>query len=219
MQPDICQMPLNLRGDNMTARKPVKIDNIEFDAVMNKDEHYDADIPDYPTESGYSVSDTITIQPFTLNMTLFVTENPITWRNKIKKRKNRVEYVTKHLVSLFESKKPFTIVTSEKTYKNMLIASMTLSTVETISRAKEIPISFKQITVTKTKTSKIPKSYKKSGQSKKKTGTANTKKATSNSSGSSNNSKNSSSSSSSNSSSKSGGSLLYNASSKLGLFK
>ena len=203
----------------MTARKPVKIDNIEFDAVMNKDEHYDADIPDYPTESGYSVSDTITIQPFTLNMTLFVTENPITWRNKIKKRKNRVEYVTKHLVSLFESKKPFTIVTSEKTYKNMLIASMTLSTVETISRAKEIPISFKQITVTKTKTSKIPKSYKKSGQSKKKTGTANTKKATSNSSGSSNNSKNSSSSSSSNSSSKSGGSLLYNASSKLGLFK
>ena len=43
------------------AKQPVSVDDIEFDALIDSEEGYEADVPEYPTEKGFSVSDTIVV--------------------------------------------------------------------------------------------------------------------------------------------------------------
>ncbi len=45
------------------AKQPVSVDDIEFDALIDSEEGYEADVPEYPTEKGFSVSDTIVLKP------------------------------------------------------------------------------------------------------------------------------------------------------------
>ena len=61
------------------AKKPVSIEGVEFDALIDEEITLEADAPDYPVEDGYSVSDTIILRPKTLSMTLYVTDTPVTW--------------------------------------------------------------------------------------------------------------------------------------------
>ena len=63
------------------AKQPVSVDDIEFDALIDSEEGYEADVPEYPTEKGFSVSDTIVLKADTLNMTLYVTDTPVTGGN------------------------------------------------------------------------------------------------------------------------------------------
>ena len=44
------------------AKHPVSVDDIEFDALIDSEEGYEADVPEYPTEKGFSVSDTIVLK-------------------------------------------------------------------------------------------------------------------------------------------------------------
>ena len=45
------------------AKQPVSINGVEFDALIESEEGYEAQIPEYPTEKGLSVSDNITLKP------------------------------------------------------------------------------------------------------------------------------------------------------------
>lgn len=42
--------------------KPVSIAGIEGDALISEDISYSTDIPEYPVENGYNVSDTIILK-------------------------------------------------------------------------------------------------------------------------------------------------------------
>lgn len=52
--------------------KPVSIAGIEGDALISEDISYSADIPEYPVENGYNVSDTIILKPIQLSITLYI---------------------------------------------------------------------------------------------------------------------------------------------------
>lgn len=69
---------------------------------------------------------------------------------------------------------PIKIVTSEKTYTNMVIESITISKSADNGYAREIPISFRKIRTTESKTAIIPSEYGKAGTSSQSAGTANT---------------------------------------------
>ena len=43
--------------------QPVSVAGIEFAALLNETQTYSADIPSYPVETGFSVSDNIALQP------------------------------------------------------------------------------------------------------------------------------------------------------------
>ena len=152
---------------------PVNVAGIEFDALLNSDAHYESDIPEYPTENGYAVEDTIILKPFTLDMTLYVSDMPVTYKTRFGGGK-RVDEVCNRLIELYSSKEPVTVVSKENTYYNMGIVSLTISNTREIGYAKEIPISFKRIDVTYSQTSTIPEGYIRSGETKKNAGTANT---------------------------------------------
>lgn len=194
------------------AKQPVSVDDIEFDALIDSEEGYEADVPEYPTEKGFSVSDTIVLKADTLNMTLYVTDTPVTWRERTGSGPGKTEGVVRRLKDLYFAKKILEVTTTDCVYSNMVITSMNIKKSVEVGYAREIPIAFKKIEVTETATAEIPASYGKSGKTAKVAGKASTTAASTAGSGSSGGSSASGSSSSS-----SRGSVLYNAASSFGL--
>ena len=200
------------------AKQPVSIDGIEFDALLDQSMDYEADVPEYPTEKGFSVSDNISLKPETLSMTLYVSDTPVAWKSRFCSGKGRVEKVVKQLQDLYFAKKVVTVVTSDAVFDNMAITSISISKSADVGYAREIPISLKKIIVTESSTTSIPDSYGKSGTTGASAGTANTTAGNSGSSGSSGSSGNSGNSGKNgNSDSGKNGSILYNAANSLGI--
>lgn len=218
------------------ATQPVSINDLEFDALIEESHGYEATVPEYAVENGFPVSDHIVFSAETLDMTLYVTNTPVTWFSTHGGDTNRVATVIAKLEEIYYAAEPVTIVTTDRTYTNMAITSIKLSKTVSVGYAREIPISFKRIRVAQAETTTIPSNYGKSGATSAQAGTASTSKATSktssskkssssgtssssgstsSSSGSSGSSSKSNSSSSSKSSGKS--SILYGAASNLGL--
>ena len=194
------------------AKQPVSVDDIEFDALIDSEEGYEADVPEYPTEKGFSVNDTIVLKADTLNMTLYVTDTPVTWRERTGSGPGKTEGVVRRLKDLYFAKKILEVTTTDCVYSNMVITSMNIKKSVEVGYAREIPIAFKKIEVTETATAEIPASYGKSGKTAKAAGKASKTAASTAGSSSSGGSSASGSSSSS-----SRGSVLYNAASSFGL--
>ena len=194
------------------AKQPVSVADIEFDALIDSEEGYEADVPEYPTEKGFSVSDTIVLKADTLNMTLYVTDTPVTWRERTGSGPGKTEGVVRRLKDLYFAKKILEVTTTDCVYSNMVITSMNIKKSVEVGYAREIPITFKKIEVTETATAEIPASYGKSGKTAKAAGKASKTAASTAGSSSSGGSSASGSSSSS-----SRGSVLYNAASSFGL--
>ena len=112
------------------AKRPVTIAGIEFDALISEEHGYEATVPEYAVESGFSVSDAIIHGAETLNMVLYVTDTPVTWRSH--SGRGRVEQVTKRLEELYYAAEPVTIVTSDATYTSMAIENLTATTLRNI---------------------------------------------------------------------------------------
>lgn len=156
------------------AKQPVSVGGIEFDALIDESRTLEATVPEYAVEEGFSVSDAIIQSPEVLTMTLYVTDTPVTWRNRHGSGPGRVELICKQIEELYFKSEPVTVVTSDRTYTNMAIESLTIGKSAEVGYAREIPISFKKIRVTSSQTTTIPASYGKSGDTGAAAGTANT---------------------------------------------
>lgn len=192
-------------------KQPVSINGVEFDALITEDRGLEATVPEYAVEDGFSVSDTIIIGTETLSMTLFVTDTPVTWFSRHGSGRGRTESVVKQLEELFYTKEPVTVVTSDRTYTDMAIESISFSKNAETGYAREIPISLRKIRITKARTTTIPDSYGKSGATGESAGTANTSTATSSGGSSTNSSADSSGEAETKSS------ILYSAANSMGL--
>lgn len=164
----------------MFLKQPVSIDGIEFDALINSDEEYSSDIPQYPIEDGYEVSDNITLKPLELSMTLFVTNTPVTHAMRHGVYPMRVDMVISRLLDMRDKKELVKIVTSDKTYEDMGLTSISIP--KEVKGAREISVSFTKVIKTYTEMVAIPASYGKSGKTGSTAGTAKTAKVSSSSS-------------------------------------
>lgn len=195
----------------------MSIDGIEFDALLDQSIDYEADVPEYPTEKGFSVSDNISLKSEVLSMTLYVSDTPVTWKSRFGSGKGRVDEVVKQLQDLYFAKKVISVVTSDAVYDNMAITSISIAKSADVGYAREIPISLKKIIVTESSKVTIPDSYGKSGTTGASAGTANTTAGTAGSTAASGNASASSNANSSSSKSGNNGSILYNAATSLGI--
>ena len=180
--------------------KPVSIAGIEGDALISEDISYSADIPEYPVENGYNVSDTVILKPIQLSITLYISDSPATWRNRKghSPSAGRTKKICEKFEKLYFQRKLVKVVTTDKIYTNMGITSMSISHSSEIGYARQ-----------------IPKYILQSGESKKSAGKATTSSSSSNSSSSSS-SRSGGSGSSGKSSSGKKGSILYNIGKKAG---
>lgn len=158
----------------MRATRPVSINGIEFDALISESRTLESTVPEYPVESGFSVSDSIILNSEKLEMTLYLTNSPVTWKRRFGSDPKRVENVLKQLEELYFRKTPVTVITTDATYTDMAISNLTLSKSVDEGYAREIPISFQKVRITNAKTTSIPASYGKSGKSGASAGTAST---------------------------------------------
>ena len=201
------------------AMQPVSVDGIEFDALMSSTETFDATVPEYSVETGFAVSDTIILAPETLDMTLLVSNRPVTWAKRFGNAGDRVAQVVKRLKELYFKKKLITVTTSSDTYTDMAITSLSVPKTNAMMEAIEIPIKFKKVRVTAAKTATIPDSYGKSGASAASAGTASTSKGSGGGGSAAGSGSGSSGGGSSGNGSQKSGSILYSVASGLGLMK
>lgn len=165
------------------ALQPVSINGIEFDALISSTEAYEASVPEYPVETGFTVSDTVILNAETLEMTLFLSNRPVTWARRFGASANRVGQVAGQLRELYFQKSLVTVSTGSGSYTNMAITSLSIPRTNSMMDAVEIPIKFKKVRVTASRTAVIPDSYGKSGATAAMAGTANTSAASTGASG------------------------------------
>lgn len=195
--------------------QPVSVAGIEFPAMLDETQTFTSDIPEYPVETGFVISDNITLQPMELPLTLLLSDTPLTWRGRVRS----MSEAESMLKELYFSKTPFTVVTPSGTFESMGITSMQIKRSSENGYNKEVSLSLKQINVTATKTAAIPDSYGKSGATGANAGTASTSAGSTSTGGGSSGSGSGSSGSSggSRSGKQSSGSILYNVASSAGL--
>lgn len=157
------------------ALRPVSVAGIEFDALINESRSLTADTPEYPIETGFVVSDSIILKPQILSMTLFLTDTPVSWRQRSGGGQGRVQNVINRLEEAYFKRELVTVITSDKTYTNMTITAITITKSTETGYAREIPITFKEVLVTRSETTTIPAAYGKSGATGANAGTAGTK--------------------------------------------
>ena len=58
--------------------KPVSVAGIEFDALIDEQKALSATVPTYPVEEGFPVSDTIILDPLSIQLTLYISNTPVT---------------------------------------------------------------------------------------------------------------------------------------------
>lgn len=201
------------------ALKPVTVAGIEFDALIDEQKTMSATVPAYPVEEGFPVSDTIILDPLSLQMTLYVTNTPVTWLYRHGNSVDRVNRICEMMENLWLDKKLVKIVTTDAIYTNMGITSISIKKSKEIGYAREISLQVQKIRITNRKTVVIPSYILKAGETMANAGTASSSTSSAKSStGSSGNSgsSGSGSSSSGNNSAKKSQSILYGAATGLG---
>lgn len=144
--------------------KPVSIWGIEFDALIDETKSMSATIPAYPVENGFPVSDTIILEPISLNMTLYISNTPVTWLYRHGNAVDRVNKICSLIEQKWLKKELAKIVTTDAIYKDMGITSIAIKKSKEIGYAREIAISAQKVTITNRKTAYIPNYILKSGE-------------------------------------------------------
>ncbi len=201
--------------------KPVSIAGIEGDALISEDVNYSADIPEYPVENGFNVSDTIILKPFQLSITFYISDSPATWRSRRghEPSANRTQKICNKLEDLYFRRQLVKVVTTDKIYTNMGIVSLTISHSSGMGYARQAQMTLKKVYVTKRKTVYIPVYILQSGETKSNAGAATTSSSSSastSSSGGGSGSAGSSGGSASGNGSGKKSSILYGVASSMG---
>lgn len=154
--------------------KPVAIDGITFDAMLNEQKNFNATIPQYPVESGFPVSDTIILEPLSLQLTLYISNTPVTFLYRHSNSMDRVKKICEQIEKLWLSKKLVKIVTPDTIYTDMGLTSISIKKSKELGYAREISITAVKVRITNTKTASIPDYILKSGKSMANAGKADT---------------------------------------------
>lgn len=144
--------------------RPVSVAGIEFDALIDEQKTMSATIPAYPVEDGFPISDTIILDPVTVQMTLYVSSTPVTWLYRHGSSNDRVNRICEQIENLWLEKELVKVVTTDTIYTSMGITNITVKKSREIGYAREISLSLQKVRVTKIRTVIIPAYVLKSGE-------------------------------------------------------
>jgi len=151
--------------------RPCSVNGIEFDALISESRSYSAEVPEYAVESGYSVSDNVSIKPKVIEITADLSNTPVTW---ISHGTGRVEMIVDQLENLFLSRQLVTVITSTDIYTNMSIETMSIVKDQNNKTIREVRMSLKEVTIVCAQSTTIPASYVRGGDTGANAGTSGT---------------------------------------------
>lgn len=102
-------------------------DDLVIDCLISDNHTFDAEVTDFPVESGSTISDNIRNKPLVVTMDCLVTNTPIgqvvNFRNK---DEDPVDTAYNAMIKIRNARKPVSIRTSLKTYKNMALQNLSV---------------------------------------------------------------------------------------------
>lgn len=160
----------------MAKLRPVNLGGIEFDALISQTDSYTSEVPSYAVESGYEVSDNISIKPLTVELTTYITNTPVTWikRKGHKPNKKRTTKLVNKLKRLYFKRSLVSLKTTTGSYSNMAIISLSIPKDSENKSSREIKISLQQVNKVSSSMTSIPSSYVTGGDTGADAGTAST---------------------------------------------
>ena len=150
--------------------RPCSVNGIEFDALISECRSLTSEVPEYAVESGFSVSDNISIKPMVVEITANLTNTPVTWLDS--HGIGRVESIVAQLEALFFSRQLVTVTTSTDTYKNMSITALSVPKDTENMTSRDIRMTLKEVTVVSAQMTTIPASYARGGDTGANAGTS-----------------------------------------------
>lgn len=138
---------------------PVAIGGVQFDALLDIAEKFDATVPMFRNDSGKENTDDIIPNLLRVEMKLFVTPTPVTWRGIPSHNGRNPREVLDALRELMEKRKPVFVTTVKKNYDNMMIQKVSSMKTADIGYALEIDISMVQLTHATYNSYAIPERY------------------------------------------------------------
>lgn len=155
-----------------TNLTPVSIWGIEFDALVEETKKLSATIPAYPVEDGFPVSDTVVLDPVSLQLTLYISNTPVTWLYRHGTARDRVRKICDQLEEKWRTKMPAKIVTNDAVYEDMGITELSIRKSRDVGYAREVTVSAAKITKTARRTVEVPSYVLKSGETEANAGSA-----------------------------------------------
>ena len=125
---------------------PVSIGGVQFDALLNISEKFDATVPAFRTDMGFETSDDIIPNLMKVDMQLFVTPTPVTWSGLPSHMGRTPRDGVDALKNLMAKRMPVFVSTYKQNYDNMMIQRVSANKTADIGLALEINVSMVQLT-------------------------------------------------------------------------
>lgn len=168
----------------MKVTKPATLGTLEFDAIIERSETLESEVPQYATESGYSISDNICLKAVSLDVEAVFSNSPVTWSKEHAASSARVEMMCEELRKLWKERAIITFTVGSDVYENMCIESCTLPKKVETGSSVYVQMTLTQVTITKTETVTIDIKYVRGGKSAKNTGSGQSKSSSTSKKGS-----------------------------------
>jgi hypothetical protein len=130
-------------GDGtITPQKP-SIGPLVLDASLSEVHTYNSQVPQYPTEQGFSVSDNIYNQPIQVSITGIVSTTPL--QGDLTPDPTRADRAYRDMIQIRDNKETITIVTPINVYDDMAMTSLVIPRNRATGESFEFTASFTQI--------------------------------------------------------------------------
>lgn len=103
----------------MKVTKPATLGTLEFDAIIERSETLESEVPQYATESGYSISDNICLKAVSLDVEAVFSNSPVTWSKEHAASSARVEMMCEELRKLWKERAIMTFTVGSDVYENI----------------------------------------------------------------------------------------------------
>lgn len=130
-----------------------KLGAIELDLTIDEMHQRNAEVSDFPVESGGQIQDHISNGPRKLTITGFITDTPLGALFSYSFA-NRVQDAFDSLEELYDSRTPFDVVSGLKSYKNMCFESLDMPRKR--EGALQFTATLKQLTIVSSENVAIP---------------------------------------------------------------
>lgn len=128
----------------------MQLGNVSFDATMERSQNYSSDVPTYPVEKGFKISDAVLKNPLEINLKAVISEMPLTFGYSYGAygRFRSVDQVVNELLNMYYAAEPVSLYTNFGDYHSLVIQSITIPETTEMVNAVEVSITLKQVRIT-----------------------------------------------------------------------
>lgn len=133
------------------------INDIDVDVVINESTNDTLTITKQPVQQGASITDHAYKEPTTFSMSIHQKDTSLVSGVLNTFSGNGLAKIYAQFFKLQGERKPFSITTPKKIYKNMLIASLGMTTDKATENILSLSLTFQEVTIVKVTTTVVPR--------------------------------------------------------------